>query len=79
MTEYKLNLIKKKYPFLFRVGKDIMDFRDISMYLQITKMCDIDTIKMLGLETYREDLKWILGNDIKFERREKLRKLDSLE
>lgn len=77
MTEYKLNLIKKKYPFLFRNGDVVIDLRDIAMYLEMTKICDIHTIKMLGLENYKEDLKWILG-DIKIERREKLKRLNNL-
>ena len=65
----------KKYPFIFVDGSNlIISLKSVGDYLSIVRICDDSDLKVLGLENYKEDIKYIL-RDIKRERKFKLNKI----
>jgi hypothetical protein len=80
----KYNKINQKYPFLFMKGyNEISNWKIhlntvgyyLNIYNTLIKCNDTTSLKILGLKTYKEDLKWILENT-REERRKKLKKIE---
>lgn len=73
--DQRLDLVRKKYPFLLK--GDQISLCDIGNYLNLSNNCDNNELRILGLQNFKEDLKWILG-DIKTMRKYKLQKINKL-
>ena len=74
MTTEQFNRAKK-YPFIFVDESNlIISLKSVGDYLSIVRICDDSDLKVLGLENYKEDIKYIL-RDIKRERKFKLNKI----
>jgi len=67
--------LAKKYPFIFE--DNMISLRRVVNYLTIVSQFENDksSLKNLGMENFKEDIKYIF-RDIKEERRRKLKKIN---
>jgi hypothetical protein len=77
MTTEQFN-IAKKYPFILDECSNTISLRKVSTYLTIINAFDKSELKLLKLENFKEDIKYIF-NDIKEERKRKLNKINQNE
>lgn len=76
----KLERVRQKYPSL--VDFDMISLKAAGEMMILYNNADIYTRKILGIQDYKEDLKWILGDEkewIRFDRKNKLNKLNNFE
>ena len=67
--------VSKKYPFL--IDEVFISLAKIGNTLELINNMDDSQLIYLGLNDFKKDLKWILG-DIRLERKEKLKKINDI-
>jgi len=75
----KIERVRQKYPELLTNDGYHISLGNVGYFLNIynSNINDIEILKIFGLETYKEDLNWILFNTQK-ERKLKLKKLNEI-